>query len=140
MQWFPQEPTEPGVRFRAALEAIAHLIALAVQEHESAGTKVTRITISGGIAKSQLMGEILASVVNKPLERLQSSEGTALGAAVVALAGIENHQRRLRKIAEPYTVADAVSQLVRFASPVAPVSDWTGTYAKTLAEFRKRIG
>ena len=140
VQWFPQEPTEPGVRFRAALEAIAHLIALAVQEHESAGTKVTRITISGGIAKSQLMGEILASVVNKPLERLQSSEGTALGAAVVALAGIENHQRRLRKIAEPYTVADAVSQLVRFASPVAPVSDWTGTYAKTLAEFRKRIG
>ena len=79
-------------------------------------------------------------MVNKPLERLQSSEGTALGAAVVALAGIENHQRRLRKIAEPYTVADAVSQLVRFASPVAPVSDWTGTYAKTLAEFRKRIG
>ncbi|WP_020475083.1 xylulokinase [Zavarzinella formosa] len=140
VQWFPQEPTDAGVRFRAALEAIAYLIALAVKEHESAGTKVTRITVSGGIAKSPLMGEILASVVNKPLERLQSSEGTALGAAVVALAGIENHNRRSQKIAEEYTVADAVTQLVRFGEPVAPVGEWTKTYATGLDGFRKKIG
>lgn len=140
VQWTPSEPSEPGVRFRAALEAIANLIALAVQEHEAAGTKVTRITVSGGIAKSQLMSEILASVVNKPLERLQSSEGTALGAAVVALAGIENHRRRERKISEPYSVADAVSQLVRFASPVNPVTEWVPTYTKGLEVFRRAIG
>ena len=139
VQWFPNEPADVGVKFRAALEAIAYQIALAVKEHEAAGTKVTRVTISGGIAKSQLMGEILASVLNRPLERLQSSEGTALGAAVVALAGIENDNRKKQGITEAYTVADAVKQLVRFAEPVAPVGEWTGAYMTGVEEFRKKI-
>lgn len=139
VEWFPAEPTDVGVRFRAALEAIAYLIALAVKEHEAAGTVIRRITISGGIAKSQLMGEILASVINKPLDRLQSSEGTALGAAVIALAGIENHLRQQRQITEPYTVAEAVKQLVKFTSPVQPVVDWIGAYAAGLTVFRQKI-
>ena len=42
--------------------------------------------MSGGIARSDLMCEILATVLDRPLERLQSSEGPALGAAVTALA------------------------------------------------------
>src|SRR6185437_5606996 len=43
LEWIPTEPGEPGVRFRAALEALAYLIALAVREHEAAGQKITRI-------------------------------------------------------------------------------------------------
>ena len=30
LQWYPREPAEPGKRFRAALEALAYLIARAV--------------------------------------------------------------------------------------------------------------
>src|SRR5204863_9488345 len=93
-KWLPAEPTDLGVRFRASLEALAYLIGLAVTEHEAAGQRITRITVSGGIARSTLMVEILASVIGRPLERLVSDEGTALGAAVVALAGIETHRRR----------------------------------------------
>ncbi len=52
--WHPQEPTEPGQRFRAALEALAYLIARGVREHEVAGQKITRITVSGGIAAQRL--------------------------------------------------------------------------------------
>ncbi|HVK09867.1 MAG TPA: FGGY-family carbohydrate kinase [Gemmataceae bacterium] len=155
VEWFPGEPTDPGIRFRAALEAIAYLIGLAVHEHEAAGQTVTRITMSGGIARSALMGEILASVIGRRIERLVSDEGTALGAAVVALAGIESHNRmRLREnaseverkdnlyvknVAELFTVADAVSALVKFRDPVAPVPEWQGAYAKGIAEFRGRI-
>ena len=139
VEWFPAEPKDPGVRFRAALEAIAYLIALGVREHEAAGQRVTRITISGGIARSPLMGEILASVIGRPLERLKSDEGTALGAAVVALAGIENDRRKKQKIAEPFTVADAVKTLVQFRAPVAPVAEWQGAYARGIKEFAARI-
>src|SRR5262249_4795180 len=89
VQGVPKQPQEPGKRFRAALEALAYLIALGVREHEQAGQKINRITISGGIARSDLMGEILATVLDRPLERLQSSEGPALGAAVTALAALE---------------------------------------------------
>lgn len=138
VQWFPAEPTEPGVRFRAALEALAYLIALGVKAHEAAGQQITRLTMSGGIARSPLMGEILASVLNRPIERLVSDEGTALGAAVVALAGVESSQRRKQGIAEPFTVADAVKSLVKFREPVTPNTQWTSTYGRGLTEFRGR--
>ena len=59
-----------GGSFRASLEALAYLIARAVKEHEAAGQKITRITVSGGIARSDLMCEILASVLDRPLEQL----------------------------------------------------------------------
>jgi sugar (pentulose or hexulose) kinase len=138
-QWLPSEPTDPGVRFRASLEALAYLIGLAVKEHEAAGQKVTRITVSGGIARSPLMIEILASVIGWPLERLVSNEGPALGAAVAALAGMETHNRRKAGDPEPFTVAEAVSALVQFREPVAPNREWQEAYANGIEEFRTRI-
>ena len=138
-EWSPVEPTDLGVKVRASFEAIAYLIGLAVKEHEAAGQVVTRVTVSGGIAKSQLMGEILASVLNKPLDRLVSNEGTALGAAVVALAGLETNNRRQAGVKGPYSVADAVAALVKFRDPVQPKAEWVAAYQTGLAEFGKRV-
>lgn len=138
-EWYPSEPTDPGVRLRASFEAIAYLIALGVREHEAAGQTVTRITVSGGIAKSDLMLEILASALNRPLDRLVSSEGPALGAAVVALAGLEQSRRKQHGITEPYTIADAVSQLVKFRDPVQPRAEWVEAYKKGLEGFAARL-
>ena len=99
-----------------------------MEEHESSGQTITRITVSGGIARSDLMCEILATVLDRPLERLESDEGPALGAAVTALAAMETHLRRRNNLTEPYTVADAVGQLVRFRSAVEPDRrGWTPT-------------
>lgn len=139
LEWIPNEPTEPGKRFRASLEALAYLIALAVREHEAAGQKITRITVSGGIARSELMCEILATVLNRPLERLQSSEGPALGAAVTALAAYESYQRKARNIDETYTVADAVARLVKFRASVAPNPAWQQAYCESLRAFEQRL-
>jgi xylulokinase len=139
VQWHPGEPAEPGVRFRAALEALAYLIALGVREHEESGQTIVRITVSGGIARSDLMCAILASVLGRRLERLQSFEGPALGAAVTALAGLESHLRRRRGIEAPYTVADAVAQLVKFREPVSPHPAWRAAYAEGLRRFEERL-
>src|SRR5207245_3373837 len=124
LQWCPSEPKEPGKKFRAALEALAYLIARGVREHEAAGQKITRITVSGGIARSRLMCEILATVLDRPLERLQSNEGPALGAAVTALAALETRLRRQRQESAPFTVADAVARMVKFREPAAPNPQW----------------
>jgi sugar (pentulose or hexulose) kinase len=137
--WQPSEPSDAGVRFRASLEALAYLIVLGVAEHEAAGQNVTRISVSGGIARSDLMCEILASVLGRPLERLQSFEGPALGAAVTALAALEATRRKQRGIAEPFTVADAVPVLVKFRDPVAPTAAWRQTYAEGLRAFEGRL-
>jgi len=138
-RWLPSEPADPGIRYRAALEALAYLIAVGVQEHVGAGQSITRIAVSGGIARSDLMCEILASVLNRPLARLVSREGPALGAAVTALAALEQHRRRQRSIVEPYTVADAVSVLVQYRASVEPNATWVADYAKLLPTFSERI-
>ena len=139
VEWHPQKPSDPGTLVRASFEAIAYLIGLAVREHEAAGQSITRISVSGGIARSDLMLEILASVLGRPLERLVSSEGTALGAAVVALAGLETHLRRKQGINEPFTAADAVTMMVKFRSPVQPNPEWTATYRAGLDRFAARV-
>ncbi len=141
VQWFPKEPAEAGSRFRAALEALAYLIAIGVRQHEDAGQKITRISVSGGIARSDLMCEILATVLDRPLEKLQSFEGPALGAAVTALAALEAYQRRQQKKESPgpFTVADAVARMVKFRAAVSPNAAWRDTYRKGLAEFERRL-
>src|SRR5439155_18393724 len=128
VQWFPLEPAEPGKKFRAALEALAYLIAIGVREHETAGQRITRVTVSGGIARSELMCEILATVLDRPLEKLQSFEGPALGAAATALAALEANLRKQRGIEAPFTVADAVPVLVKFRDSVATNPAWRQAY------------
>lgn len=139
VDWLPAEPSDPGTRFRAALEALAYLIALGVEAHETAGQNVGRITVSGGIARSRLLCEILASVLDRPLELLHSDEGPALGAAVTALAALESHLRRKQSDPTPFTVADAVAHLVRFRDPVAPTPAWRAAYYEGLQRFRACI-
>ena len=94
---------------------------------------------TGGIARNDLMVEILASVLNRPLDRLVSSEGTALGAAVAALAGLETHLRRERGITDPYAAAAAVAAMAKFRDRVAPRADWVEPYRRGLAEFERRL-
>ena len=85
------------------------------------------------------MCEILASVLDYPLHRLVSNEGPALGGAVVALAGFENYTRKQRGITQPYSVADAVSTMVRFRDSVNPNPAWKEMYQKGLKEFEDRL-
>ncbi len=138
-RWFPEKPEDLGKQYRAALEAIAYLIALGVEAHRESGQKIARISVSGGIARSDLMCEILASTLGCRLERLVSEEGPALGAAVTALAALETHRRSKQGIDEPFSVADAVQTMVRFAEPVEPNPDWVGTYQQMLSTFKQHL-
>ncbi len=140
VRWINKEPKEPGQRYRSAMEGLAYLIALGVEAHEkAAGRRIEDISVSGGMARSQLMCEILASVLDRPLKRLESAEGPALGAAVTAVAAYESHLRKAKGIADKYTAADAVAQLVRFGEPVSPVADWTAEYRRGLQQFRRIV-
>ncbi len=139
LTWIGTRPKNPGVQFRASLEALAYMIALGVKQHERAGQKITRVSVSGGIAKSDLMCEILATVLGRPLERLVSDEGPALGAAVTALAAYESNLRREQGIKESFTVADAVNVLVKYRDRVEPNAAWQESYAQGLKKFQKQI-
>jgi sugar (pentulose or hexulose) kinase len=138
--WEPHKPPKGGPRARTALESLAYLIRLGVDQHEAAGQEVRQISVSGGVARNRLMCEILASVLGRPVRLLASDEGPALGAAVTALAGLENQRRRQNGDAQPYGVADAVAQMVRYRETVEPNVEWQETYTKGLRKFTKAAG
>jgi sugar (pentulose or hexulose) kinase len=138
--WEPHKPPKGGPRARAALEALAYLIRLGVEQHEAAGQEVRQISVSGGVARNRLMCEILASVLGRPVRLLASDEGPALGAAVTALAGLESQGRRQHGDSAAYTVADAVAQMVRFRETVDPNPQWQEVYEKGLRKFTKAAG
>ena len=147
VEWRPAEPKEPAVRVRAAYEAIAYLIALGVRAHKDAGQNAIRITVSGGLARSKLMCEILASVLEGvlapkqlPMVRLVSDEGSALGAAVLALAGLENTLRAETGVAGNFSIGDAVAKMVQFKDSVPARPEWVDEYRKGLAAFEKWLG
>jgi sugar (pentulose or hexulose) kinase len=138
--WEPEKPGKAGARARAALESLAYLIKLGVDQHEAAGQEVRQVSVSGGVARNRLMCQILASVLGRPVRLLASDEGPALGAAVTALAGLESHLRHQNGDEQPYTVADAVAQMVRFRETVESDPEWQAAYAKGLRKFAKAAG
>jgi sugar (pentulose or hexulose) kinase len=145
IKWLPHKPMDRTTRVRASYEALAYLIAIGVRAHKEAGQSISRITVSGGMARSKLVCEILASVLASvlekplPLVRLVSEEGPALGAAVAALAGMENFLRAEQGDAAAFTVADAVAAMVQFREPVAARPEWVEPYRAGLAEFEARV-
>jgi xylulokinase len=138
--WHPEKPDKAGARARAALESLAYLIKLGVAQHEAAGQNISQVSVSGGVARNRLMCEILASVLGRPVQLLASDEGPALGAAVTALAALENHRRREHGDRDPYGVTDAVAQMVRFRETVEPNPKWQDAYVKGLRKFEKVAG
>jgi xylulokinase len=76
--------------------------------------------VSGGGARSRLWLQIVASVLRLPLERMESDEGSAFGAAL--LAGVE-----AGVFAD---AADAVARCVRAREVIEPVWDYEALYGR----------
>lgn len=74
---------------RAVLEGVAFAFADSQEALLAAGTIIDQVSVIGGGARSALWGEILASVLNKPLTYRKGAEvGPALGAARLAKIGV----------------------------------------------------
>lgn len=79
--------TERGHIARAALEAIAHQVAdLAEAMERDAGLALSEMRVDGGASANNLLMQFQADLLNRPLQRPQNAETTALGAA--GLAGL----------------------------------------------------
>jgi len=106
-RWSPtlQDPSEAGAilglrethsrahLFRALLEGIAFDLRRGREILEQAtGSKITELRIGGGGARSPLVVQILADVMNLPVLRPASEELSARGAALVAAAASGVHR------------------------------------------------
>jgi xylulokinase len=109
-----------GALWRAMLEGVAFGLRDSLELLRALGARPEVGRVSGGGARSELWLQIVASVLGLPLERMESEEGSAFGAAL--LAGV-------RAGVFPDALA-AVERCVRPRSIVEPVWDYEDGYAR----------
>ncbi len=76
---------------RAALESVAFRVREIVEAMESGGTRIGELRVDGGMTSSDLLMQIQANVLQRPIIRPAMQETTALGVAHLAMevAGLQ---------------------------------------------------
>ncbi len=72
---------------QAVLEGVAFALRDSFEITKNLGVKLERIRINGGGAKSPLWCKIIADVLNVKVDKINSEEGPAFGAAILAAVG-----------------------------------------------------
>jgi xylulokinase len=91
---------------QAVLEGVAFGLRDSFEITKSLGVKLDRIRINGGGAKSPLWCRIIANVLNVKVDKINSAEGPAFGAAILAAVGcgkypsVEDAANKLIKVIE----------------------------------------
>jgi xylulokinase len=114
-----------GALVRAVLEGVAHGLADGWDLVRTGGAAPTVGRLSGGGARSALWTEILAAVLDLPLERTASTAGAAFGAAL--LGGVAGGVFP--------DVPSAVAACVRPTGRVEPDARLVSAYAEERAGF-----
>jgi xylulokinase len=109
-----------GALWRAMLEGVAFGLRDSLELLRALGVHPEVGRVSGGGARSDLWLQIVASVLRLPLERMESEEGSAFGAAL--LAGV-----RAGVFAD---AADAVTRCVRAREVIEPGWDYEAGYER----------
>jgi xylulokinase len=109
-----------GALWRAMLEGVAFGLRDSLELLRGLGARPEVGRVSGGGTRSDVWLRIVASVLQLPLERMETDEGSAFGAAL--LAGVRSG-----------TFADAdeaVARCVRARSRVEPIWDYDEQYSR----------
>jgi xylulokinase len=115
-----------GALARAVLEGVAYGLRDSLELLRAVGVGVDVGRVSGGGARSRLWLDIVASVLDLPLERTAAEEGAAYGAAL--LGGVANGV-----FADAH---EAVSACVRVRDRVEPVAELRAAYEDGYARYR----
>ena len=111
---------------RAVLEGVTFACYDAFAVLESLGGAPAEIILAGGGARSLLWQQIVADVFGRPVRPLQTSEQSALGAILLAGAGVGL-----------FDLATTAQAWASYGEVVAPDASRRGLYAERLAAFRE---
>jgi xylulokinase len=93
---------------------------------EALSARVDSVRISGGGARSTLWRQLLANVLNKPVVTLENQEGSAFGAALLAMAATGAYS----------TVEEACRATIREVETVEPQPEQAAIYAERHKVYR----
>ena len=111
---------------QAVLEGVAFGLRDSLEVARSLGINIARTKICGGGAKSPLWKKIIANVMNIKVEVIESEEGPALGAAMLAAVGC----------GEYLDVETATKQFVKTIDTVEPEKELVEKYEERYQKFK----
>jgi xylulokinase len=104
---------------RALVEGVSYSQRDCLDIVESLGVKVNSVRASGGGAKSPFWRQLLASILNRRVVTLETQEGSAYGAALLAVAGSGEYG----------SVEEVCRAAIRETESVEPCAPDAGVYA-----------
>ncbi len=111
---------------RSVIEGVSYSLKDCLGIIESLGVDVTLVRASGGGARSEFWRKVLASVFGVPIATLESQEGSAYGAALLAMVGSGRFE----------TVEEACRTAIQERDRAEPDADWEKRYGKDYGTFR----
>ncbi len=111
---------------QAVLEGVAFALRDSFEITKKLGVQVDSIRINGGGAKSPLWCQIMADVLNVNVNKINSEEGPAFGAAILAAVGCGQYSN----------VVEATEKLIKVIETTKPNSDTVKLYDKKYEVFK----
>ena len=112
---------------QAVLEGVAFAIRDSFEVAKGLGIDIKTTKMCGGGAKSPLWCKIMANVLDVNVELLDSFEGPAMGAAMLAMVACGEYK----------DVESAAEDLIRVAKVITPDDDISGRYEEKYQHFKK---
>ena len=111
---------------QAVLEGVVFGLRDSLEVAKRLGIRVERTKICGGGAKSALWKRMVANIMNVKVDVVESEEGSALGAAILAAVGCGEYP----------DVRTAADRIVRVAETIEPEPELAEKYERQYAKFR----
>lgn len=111
---------------QAVLEGVVFGLRDSLEVAKRLGIRVERTKICGGGAKSALWKRMVANIMNVKVDVVESEEGPALGAAILAAVGCGEYP----------DVRTAADRIVRVAETIEPEPELAEKYERQYAKFR----
>jgi len=111
---------------RSVIEGVSYSLKDCLEIIESLGAKVDVVRASGGGAQSAFWRNVLAAVFDRPIATLETQEGSAYGAALLAMTGTGHFG----------SVAEACRAVIEEKGRIAPNAGEAGAYQKLYPVFQ----
>lgn len=112
---------------RAVLEGVVYFLNDSLEMLKEVGVKVDEIRVIGGGAKSELWKQIIADVTNTNVLEINTNQGGALGACILAGVGYKHFQ-------SPDKGAET---MVKVMNTIEPIQENVSVYKKAYGLYKK---
>lgn len=112
--------TTRGQMTRAVLEGVAFGLYDSLKLLESLEVPVKQVRVIGGGAKSNLWKQILADIFSQEIQEINTNQGGALGAAILAAVGAKRYK----------TVEEGCRGMIKVVNSISPIEENVETYKR----------